>query len=351
VTTIPDVRLDPVSRTRGSGYAQLSRQVRDAGLLRRRPGYYSVMTTLTVLGLLLGWAAVFVIGASWWTLLVAVFLGLAYTQVAYVGHDAGHKQVFRTRRSNYLLGVALGNLGIGLSYGWWVAKHSRHHAHPNEIGNDPDIVVGALVHTSAQAQRRGPAGRLLSRLQAYLFVPMLLLEGMHLHVAGARALAGRTVKSPGYRTLEISLFAAHVAGYLTLLFLLLTPWQALAFIVAHQAVFGLYMGCSFAPNHKGMPVLTADNDLDYLRRQVLTSRNIRGSWFVDFALGGLNYQIEHHLFPSMPRPNLRHSQLRIRQFCAEHDVAYLETGLLQSYGQVFRHLRDAGRPPVLAAGS
>ena len=62
------------------------------------------------------------------------------------------------------------------------------------------------------------------------------------------------------------------------------------------------MGCSFAPNHKGMPVLSAGHTLDFLRKQVLTSRNIRGGWFVDILLGGLNYQIEHHLFPSMPRP-------------------------------------------------
>ena len=90
--------------------------------------------------------------------------------------------------------------------------------------------------------------------------------------------------------------------------LVLSPLKAVVFIVVQQALFGLYLGCSFAPNHKGMPMLAADDQSDFLRRQVLTSRNVRGSWLVDFALGGLNYQIEHHLFPSMPRPNLRRSQ-------------------------------------------
>ena len=61
------------------------------------------------------------------------------------------------------------------------------------------------------------------------------------------------------------------------------------------------MGCSFAPNHKGMPTIAPEEELDFLRRQVLTSRNVRGGLLTDFALGGLNYQIEHHLFPSMPR--------------------------------------------------
>jgi fatty acid desaturase len=328
----------------GSAYARLSRQVRDAGLLDRRPGYYWVKIPVTVLGFVAAWVALVLVGGSWWVLLIAVLLAAATTQVAFLGHDAGHKQIFRTRRANYLLGTALGNLGIGLSYGWWTDKHNRHHAHPNEVDRDPDVGVGALVFTARQARSRGRFGRLLSRTQAYLFFPLLLLEGLNLHAASLRALTRRPVRSASCRALEIALFTAHVAGYLTVLFVLLTPVQAIAFIAVHQGLFGLYLGCSFAPNHKGMPVLTADNDLDYLRRQVLTTRNVRGGRVVDFALGALNYQIEHHLFPSMPRPNLRRAQPLIRGFCLANGVAFEETGLLRSYGLALRHLHRVGSP-------
>jgi hypothetical protein len=82
----------------------------------------------------------------------------------------------------------------------------------------------------------------------------------------------------------------------------LSPLQALVFVVVHQGLFGLYLGCSFAPNHKGMPTLSDADQLDFLRRQVPTSRNVAGSRLVDWGLGGLNYQIEHHLFPNMPGP-------------------------------------------------
>ncbi len=327
-----------------TAYAQLSRQIKDLGLLRRRSTYYSVKTPLTVLAVAGGWLGVALLGDSWWTLILAVFLGIGYVQIAFIGHDAGHRQVMRSSRGNYLLGVALGNLGIGMSYGWWVDKHNRHHAHPNVIDRDPDIPVGALVHTREQAALRSTAGRLLSRLQVYLFVPMLLLEGLHLHVVGVRALLGRTRRARGSRSLEIGLFTLHLLGYVGLLVLVLTPWQAVVFGAVHQGVFGLYMGCSFAPNHKGMRILTAEEDLDYVRRQVLTSRNIRGGRLVDFALGGLNYQVEHHLFPSMPRPNLRRSQQHVRQFCLAHGIDYCETGLWESYARVFRHLHAAGRP-------
>jgi fatty acid desaturase len=116
------------------------------------------------------------------------------------------------------------------------------------------------------------------------------------------------------------------------------------FLIVQQGLFGLYLGCSFAPNHKGMPILDATDKTDFLRRQVLTSRNVRGGWLTDFALGGLNYQIEHHLFPSMPRPNLRHSQTLIEAFCQQRELPYCQASLVGSYALAVRHLNSVGRP-------
>jgi fatty acid desaturase len=126
-------------------------------------------------------------------------------------------------------------------------------------------------------------------------------------------------------------------------FLVLSPVKAVAFIVVQQGLFGLYLGCSFAPNHKGMPILAATDKSDFLQRQVLTSRNVRGGWMTDFALGGLNYQIEHHLFPSMPRPNLRKSQAMVELFCQQQELPYCQTSLTDSYAQALRHLNTVGR--------
>jgi len=159
-------------------------------------------------------------------------------------------------------------------------------------------------------------------------------------VSSVQALLRRGVKN---RSWEAVLLIAHAAGYLTLVFLVLSPVKAAVFIVVQQALFGLYLGLSFAPNHKGMPILSKEDETDFLRRQAMTSRNVRGGWLVDFALGGLNYQIEHHLFPSMPRPNLRHAQAIVRSYCEQHAVPYLETTLLRSYGQAIRHLHDVGQ--------
>jgi fatty acid desaturase len=134
----------------------------------------------------------------------------------------------------------------------------------------------------------------------------------------------------------------HAIAYFSAVFLVLSPLQAIAFVLVHQALFGVYLGMTFAPNHKGMP--HPEGDEDYLRKQVLTSRNVRGGRIIDVALGGLNYQIEHHLFPGMPSPNLRRAQPVVQQYCAEVGVSYAQTGLIESYRQALRHLHEVGEP-------
>ena len=178
------------------------------------------------------------------------------------------------------------------------------------------------------------------RYQGYLFFPLLLLEAVNLHVASVRALSRRAAR---HRFWEKALITAHAVGYLTAVFLVLSPVKAVAFMIVQQGLFGLYLGSSFAPNHKGMPILDADDRSDFLRRQALTSRNVRGGRLTDFALGGLNYQIEHHLFPSMPRPNLRRSQALIEAFCKQREVPYCQSSLAGSYAQALRHLNAVGR--------
>jgi len=325
---------------RGSEFAELLRRVKAAGLLRRRRGYY--LTKIAVTGVLMaaGWAGFVALGESWWQLAVAAFLAVVFTQLGFIGHDAGHRQIFTSRWANDVVGLVHGNLAIGLSYGWWVDKHNRHHAHPNTEDKDPDIDIGALAFTARQAgAKRSRVTRFIARRQRYLFLPLLLLEAVQLHVSSVQSLTRRGVRN---RVREALLLSLHIAGYLSAVLLVLSPVKAAVFIVVQQALFGLYLGCAFAPNHKGMPMLAADDRTGFLRRQVLTSRNVRGNWFVDVALGGLNYQIEHHLFPSMPRPNLRRAQPLVRAFCRQHGLGYCETGLLRSYAQALHHLHDVG---------
>ena len=330
--------------SRGSDYAQLSRQVRQAGLLQRRPGYYAVKIALTVGLFTAGWAGFALLGRSWYQLLIAAFLAIAFTQIAFLGHDAGHRQIFTSRKANDLLGFVHGNLLVGLSFGWWIEKHTRHHTHPNTDGSDPDIGDGALAFTTGQAgSRKTLLGKLVTRGQAWLFFPLLLLEGLNLHVASVRALLDGTQRRHS-RLVEAALLVVHAGAYLSALFFVLSPWQAVAFLAIQQGLFGLYMGASFAPNHKGMPIFPATAKIDFLRRQVLTSRNVRGGRLTDFVLGGLNYQVEHHLFPSMPRASLRKAQPIVQAYCRGLQIGYTETSLFGSYAAALRHMHALGEP-------
>jgi fatty acid desaturase len=330
-----------VSGGRWGAYTQLSRQVKQAGLLERRRGWYGARIALNLGLLAAGWAVFVVLGSSWWQLGTAGYLAVVFTQLAFMGHDAGHRQLFRSRRANDLVGLAHANLLVGVSFDWWVDKHNAHHTNPNHQDLDPDISIAALAFTDDQARSKHGLVRLVARYQAWLFFPLLLLEAAHLHLASVKAIArGRGPAN----TLQGLLLGIHLAVYVGALVWVLSPAQAIAFLVVHQGLFGLYLGCSFAPNHKGMPTLTATDQLDFLRRQVLTSRNVAGSRPVDFVLGGLNYQIEHHLFPTMPRPNLRHAQPLVRAFCHDHGLPYAEASLLGSYTQALRHLHNVGAP-------
>ncbi|NHA67670.1 fatty acid desaturase family protein [Phycicoccus flavus] len=331
----------PAGPRPGSDYAVLLRDVRDLGLLRRRHGWYWTRLVGSVL-VLAGWVGgCVVIGDTWWQLGWAAVLGVVLTQVAFLGHDAAHRQIFASAGWNDWVSLVVADLLVGVGYGWWRGKHTRHHAHPNRAGHDPDVSAGVLSYTVEDARRsRVPVLRFLAAHQGWLFFPLILLEGVSLHADGIRRVLSR--ERLARRGVEAVLLGARLGSLPALLLVVLPPGKAAAALGVQLAVFGFLMGAAFAPNHIGMPVVRAGTTVDFAARQVLVSRNISGGPMVSVAMGGLDHQIEHHLFPSMPRPNLVRARPVVRAFCAERNLPYTETGLLPAYGQVVRHLNAVG---------
>ncbi|MEO3755357.1 acyl-CoA desaturase [Streptomyces sp. B6B3] len=328
-------------------FAPLLRQIRGQRLLDRRTGWYTASISLNALALAGVVGALLMVGDSWWALVLAVPFAILSARTGFIGHDAGHSQISASRRTNRLLGLIHGNLLLGMSSAWWNDKHNRHHANPNHLDKDPDVGEGVLVWTQAQAERRAGMARWLTRNQAWLFFPLLTLEGIALKVASVRMVAASADwdRNGRARATEAVLLAAHHVGYVALLTAALSPGRAVVFALVHHALFGLHLGAVFAPNHKGMEMPDPDGERwGHLRKQVLTSRNVRGGWLTDWLMGGLNYQIEHHLFPSMPRPHLRLARPLVRHYCRVADVRYTETGLLDSYRLALRHMHEVGAP-------
>ena len=307
--------------------------------MERTPVYFTIRLTLIALAYVGGWTAFVLIGASWWQMVTAVALAVVFGQVGLVAHELAHRQILNGRRLSEAAGRLVGNLGIGLGYGWWQDKHTRHHANPNHEEFDPDVHPELFVWSRDQANQARGLTAFFGRYQAFFFYPVLLLEALNLHYGSVRALLRPATKQ---RVLEGALLAAHFVLYLGVVIAVLDPLQAVVFIAVQQGLFGVYLGCIFAPNHKGMPTLKKGEKLDFLRKQVLTSRNIRGGTFTDLALGGLNYQIEHHLFPNMPSPHLTKAQPIVRDYCAELGVPYHETGFVRSHAEALTHLHRVG---------
>jgi fatty acid desaturase len=360
-TLVAPTHSPPAQRTRpsaGSDFAPLLRTVKEQGLLERRTGWYTRGITVNLAAVSAVIAGMALIGGSWWVLLLAPLLAVLSARTAFFGHDAGHAQISGDRRKSRIIQLIHANLLLGMSQEWWNDKHNRHHANPNHSEKDPDVAAEVLVFTQNQSAGRTGLLGWLTRHQAWLFFPLTTLEGIALKVYGFQAVFSRDAgarQTTRSRAVEGLLLLAHVAVYATLLLTTMPLAHALVFALIHQMVLGLHLGMAFAPNHKGMEVPDQENDegngerWGHLRRQVLTSRNIRGGLVTDWFLGGLNYQIEHHLFPNMPRPHLRLAQPLVRAHCGSLGVAYTETGLVDSYRQALTHLHEVGEPLRSAA--
>jgi fatty acid desaturase len=324
-----------------SSFTALARRIHDLDLMRRRYGYYwtKLIGALLVLA---AWIVAFIwVGDRWWQLVNAGVLAIIMAQLGFLGHDAAHRQIFKSGRWNDWTSLIIANLLVGISYGWWRSKHNRHHANPNKVGSDPDVTMGAIAMTPERATRhRSRPMKWLVSHQGWYFFPILMLEGLSLHSEGFRR--GMSRGPAERRWVELTLLTVRLGGLVALVFLVLSPAKAAAFLAVELAVFGFYLGSAFAPNHIGMPLVSPRLKLDFLRRQVLMSRNISGGRLIAILMGGLNYQIEHHLFPSMARPCLRKAQPLIAAYCEDAGVPYTQTTLWQAYGAIIRYLNSVG---------
>ena len=332
-----------------SNYTELLNRVKDAGLLKKNPSFYvirlAVISTLAVglwvAGGFLGASKLhegFVIGTAF---VIAGLLGVLGAQYGFIAHEAAHRQIFNNNKWNDWAGLFLSNLFAGLSYGFWMRKHNKHHQKPNQIGQDPDIAIRVLSFTVESRDEKRGIERWISNRQGYLFPALLFLTGFDLLLDSFQALRRRD-RPLGIRVLEFSLMVIRQTAPYVIMGVMFGWLWAIALWMFMMMIFGFFMGAAFAPNHKGMPLVPRDAKLDFFERQVLTSRNIRGSWLKDNLMGGLNYQVEHHLFPSMARPNLKRAHDIVMAYCLDKNITLVEMNLMSSYKAIIVYLNKVG---------
>ncbi len=330
----------------GAAYAELRRTIIAAGLLKRRYGYYLALICFCYTLVLISVLLPFLLPASFaWSAIASIFIGFAMVQAGLIGHDAGHLEIFRSTKKNWLLGQLCWSITTGVSFWYWNDRHNRHHGHTNDMDKDPDIQGGgpfAVAFTEEEAASRRGWRRVLVQYQVVFVLLGLLLYTFAFRTEGwlfaVRKLQGAR------RLLEITLLSLNIV--LWLVFMILLGWRGLGVFLMGNVVGSIYFVAAISPNHNGMPVWARDTKLSFLERQVLSSRDLTSHPLWDFLYGGLNYQIEHHLFPTLPRVNLKCAQAIIRPFCEAHGLSYTFADPLTVYWEVFLELRRVGNGAI-----
>jgi fatty acid desaturase len=320
-------------------YAELRKLVRQAGLMERQLGYYAWRVPVTFLLMVPAIIVIMYADSMWWHVVNGCYMGFVYNQIVFVGHDAGHYQIFGDRRDYYLALLMLPFMGMSVS--WWMDTHNKHHGRPNERDFDPSVGFKYLAFSQREAQLKTGFARTAVKYQGLYFLPLMILYPLLMKLTSLTYLYRNRRKR---LLLESLLFLVHFPLYLWLLFSYLEPLQALVFVSLHQCVFGLCLFSVFGPNHIGQEVLPQGHGLDYLEQQTMTSQNVQKGLLVDFWFGGLNHQIEHHLFPTVARNRIKHVRPIVEKFCREHGIPYFETSAPRCYIEILQYMHRAGAP-------
>lgn len=330
-------------------YSAVLNKIKAEGLLEKVPSYY--IKRLVILGIasLVLWGGLVLSALTlplWGALAISVPImilhGIVAAQFAFIAHETSHRQVFRNNKLNDNAGRILANLFAGLSYGFWIRKHNRHHNKPNQINYDPDINIRVLSFTPESVQEKKGIEKLLSKNQGWLFPILLFFTSFDLLLDSIVSIT-RKDKKLEHRFLEFGMMIVRqVTPFIITLLIFQNIFVAAGLWVIMMLSFGFFMGAAFAPNHKGMPLVPKDSKIDFFNRQVLTSRNIKSTWMTDNLMGGLNYQVEHHLFPSMARPHLKRAHEIVVEYCESQNIPFVEMSILQSYAVIIKYLNKVG---------
>ena len=339
------------------------------GMYETRPSFY---VGLAVWYSFLFAATLYSVLALQSALLGALFLGAFFQQMAFLGHDLGHNAVTHCRRTDGLIGHFAGNLLTGISVAWWKRSHNVHHVVTNSIDYDPDIqhlsimtvVADILAKTGDPDHAQGaffstyhekefdvnhPAIRFVIGVQHYLYYPIMALARWNLYAQSWILLLSRPKEVEGWW----KEFAGN-AGFIMWLTALTMQFPAGTgerplFLLLSHAVAGLTLHVQITMSHfsadtyMGRPYNKNDDADGWVHTQLAGSIDIDCPEWLDWFHGGLQFQIEHHLFPRVPRHNLRALQGVLKAFCAEHGLTHISMPFSDCNVHTVKHMARVGK--------
>ncbi len=317
-------------------YENLLQQVQDKGYFAKTYEPFLITFLFTCLGLGTSAYIITVTDLLWVQILNGFLAGFFSVQLGLLGHDLSHKSVFINNKLNKLAASLVWGVGCGLSESRWFDKHNAHHTAPNHIGHDPDVEIPFVFSDTQILSLSDFHKRYLLPHQHILFwIGIWFVYPRNILFSMQHLLYRPTWSS----VVEIIYILLHFVIVLSFTFWFLPPLVAVLFNMSVMFFVGIYMALIFAPNQKGEKMLKSEETHNWIHQITLT-RNITPSAFTSYIFGGLNYQIEHHLFPAMPRFNYPQAQKIVQSFCTTHHIPYKETTWIDSLKQIHIALKE-----------
>lgn len=319
-------------------YIELKKRLEHKGLLNYTPIYYSIIFFAYLVSFVLLLLLVIYFNKWYITALLAFFLGVVCVQFSFLGHEAGHRAISKNKIVNDVIGQIGFSLITGASFSSWNESHNKHHSAPNHEDIDPDVKDGSpFSFTEKNAKQRTGIVRFMTRNQTFLLIPALFTFVFIKRYVYSKP----AFKNKNY--LDLIFLAMHYVLFFGVMIYFIGFWQALLLYVIVSMLMGFFFGFAFLPNHLGMPILKGNENFSYLERQVLTSRDIKGNSILNFITGRLNYQIEHHIFPTISRKHMQKTKMIIKDFCQEKGIPYKDDSLLTAWREVFHYISNVSK--------
>ena len=322
-----------------SDYANLKKKIESEGLLYHTPLYYSIMILVNLVLLISSFAALIFLHEWYMVILMAFPISFICVQFGYLGHDAGHWAISRKKNVNTMIGYLGHSLILGGSFNYWKHKHNEHHANPNHEELDPDLQQDPFSFYEKKTGQKKGVGRLLTRYQSFL-LPLAFFMISFLIRKDSLAYMWKNKKES---LIDFLLMIVHFFLFIGLAAYFIGVIKALVLYILTCMLIGFYLGVAFTPNHVGMKTFTDADSTNYLTQQVISSRNVKGGAFLTILLGGLNYQIEHHLFPQVSRKNLPGMKKIVKEFCGKIEISYRDDTLSKAWKDIFIYLNEVGK--------
>ncbi len=320
-------------------FNELKKQVAEEKILDRSYPWYILHLSLNLVGMTVG-AFLFYISNNILGILASCLVTAFFTvQWGGMMHDAGHLGITKSKRWNNFWGMVACGI-TGTSFSEWNAKHNNHHNHVNEEDEDGDLKVVVLSYTLERAKNRPLWQQKLIPFQHWLYLPIFSLATFSFRINHFMFLIKFLKNKKGW--LELAIFM--VSNFVWLVVpIMMKGWLGVAWVIIVNLTISQYIAHIFAPNHKGMPEIAPGVKLTFFEQQIITARNLIDTWLIDYVYLGLNYQIEHHLFPSCPRPNQPKLAKLVRAFCKKMSLPYEEVKPWEVDRILFTELRAVAK--------